>query len=65
MLNISPVKLEFGAITAIIGENGAGKSTLARCLTGLERKMNAQITIDDQSLNAKDLAKWYFKYSKM
>lgn len=61
VLNINPVKLEFGAITAIIGENGAGKSTLARCLTGLERKMNAQITIDDQSLNAKDLAKMVFQ----
>ncbi len=32
------LKLQKGAVTAVIGENGAGKSTLARVLCGLERK---------------------------
>ncbi|RIP37220.1 ATP-binding cassette domain-containing protein [Staphylococcus gallinarum] len=60
-LNIAPIKLNFGTVTAIVGDNGAGKSTFSRCLTGLERKMKAQITIDNQLLRSKDLSQMVFQ----
>jgi D-xylose transport system ATP-binding protein len=35
-----------GEITAIVGDNGAGKSTLIKCLTGVHRPDEGEITVD-------------------
>jgi ABC-type sugar transport system ATPase subunit len=35
-----------GEITAIVGDNGAGKSTLIKCLTGVHKPDEGEITID-------------------
>ena len=35
-----------GHVVAVIGHNGAGKSTFLRCLSGLERKVDAEIKLD-------------------
>ena len=35
-----------GEITALVGDNGAGKSTLVRCMSGVHRPDDGQITFD-------------------
>ena len=39
--------LRRGEITALVGDNGAGKSTLVRCICGIHRPDQGQITFDD------------------
>jgi simple sugar transport system ATP-binding protein len=38
--------LRRGEITALVGDNGAGKSTLVRCISGIHRPDEGQITFD-------------------
>jgi ATP-binding cassette subfamily B protein/ATP-binding cassette subfamily C protein len=44
---------------AIVGENGAGKSTLIKLISGLYAPTNGDITVDDQSLEAINVAEWH------
>jgi len=37
-----------GRITLLLGKSGAGKTTLLRCLAGLEKNFDGQITLDNQ-----------------
>ncbi len=46
-LNINFVK---GQVTVIIGPSGSGKSTLLRCLNGLEKPTNGEITVEGETL---------------
>jgi simple sugar transport system ATP-binding protein len=38
--------LRRGEITALVGDNGAGKCTLVRCLSGIHKPDDGQITFD-------------------
>jgi len=38
--------LRGGEITALVGDNGAGKSTLVRCMSGIHRPDDGEITFD-------------------
>ena len=39
-----------GSVYGLVGPNGAGKSTLIRCLTGIYRQDEGELTIDGQSV---------------
>jgi len=39
-----------GHSVALVGESGSGKTTLARCIAGLHRKYNGELTFRDQQL---------------
>ena len=41
------VRLQPGAITALLGPSGAGKTTLLKCLAGLEQPNSGQLSVDD------------------
>lgn len=56
--NIS-LSVERGQHIAIVGENGAGKSTLVKIITGLYQPTTGSIMLDDQPLQAFDIASWH------
>jgi branched-chain amino acid transport system ATP-binding protein len=41
-----------GEVVTLVGRNGAGKTTLLRCLMGLHRQYNGQITLDGRRIDA-------------
>lgn len=53
VLNVPHLDLVPGQVHAVLGPNGAGKSSLLAALSGLERSVAAQV-----SLNGRVLAKW-------
>lgn len=44
------IRIENGALTALIGRNGAGKSTILRCISGLNNRYTGKIQIDGESI---------------
>ena len=44
-IRIQDQSFEAGKVTAIIGHNGAGKSTFLRCLSGLQKHTDANVTL--------------------
>lgn len=47
---------EKGQVTVIIGPSGSGKSTLLRCLNGLEKPTNGEITVEGEILGLTEKA---------
>lgn len=47
---------EKGQVTVIIGPSGSGKSTLLRCLNGLEKPTNGEITVEGEILGRTEKA---------
>lgn len=45
-IDVKGVAFRAGAIVGVVGDNGAGKSTFARCLCGLEKRCDDDISID-------------------
>lgn len=58
VLNKLSLEVHQGEVVAIIGSSGSGKSTLLRCIAGLEKIQEGDITIHDKSL--KNLHKGYY-----
>ncbi|HAP3441595.1 TPA: ABC transporter ATP-binding protein [Streptococcus pyogenes] len=46
-----------GEILGIIGKNGVGKTTLIRCIAGLHKQSEGQISLDGKVLNSKERQK--------
>lgn len=44
LLHVESLTIPRGAVVAVLGNNGAGKTTLARCICGLEKKMQGAFT---------------------
>jgi branched-chain amino acid transport system ATP-binding protein len=44
--------IDHGEVVTLVGRNGAGKTTLLRCLMGLHRQYNGQITLDGRRIDA-------------
>ncbi len=44
-------------VTAILGDNGAGKTTLAKLLTGINKKIQGNISINNKEIDKKILVK--------
>ncbi len=44
------LKVHRGSVHALVGENGAGKSTLMKCLFGIYRKDEGQISLDGEEI---------------
>lgn len=49
--------LKSGEILGIMGNNGVGKTTLIRCIAGLHRQSEGQITLNGKTLNSKERQK--------
>lgn len=45
-IDVKGAAFRAGAIVGVVGDNGAGKSTFARCLCGLEKRCDDDISID-------------------
>lgn len=46
------VRVNAGAIAALVGPNGAGKTTLMRCIAALDRPYSGSVKIDGRDVNA-------------
>jgi iron complex transport system ATP-binding protein len=46
------LKLAEGQLISLVGANGIGKSTLLRTLTGIQKPLNGQVTLNDKSIFA-------------
>lgn len=57
ILDVESLQVPKGMVIAILGNCGAGKSTLARCLCGLEKKVEGTIVIDGKTILPKDRIK--------
>lgn len=53
------LSLEYGKVTALLGDNGAGKSTLVKCLSGVYQPDDGSISIDGEvrSISNPDVAR--------
>lgn len=45
-IDVEGVRFRAGSVVGVIGDNGAGKSTFARCLCGLEKRCDDDVTIE-------------------
>ena len=53
-LDHAQLKLRPGTVHALMGENGAGKSTLMKCMFGIYKMDEGEITYEGQKVNIKD-----------
>jgi polar amino acid transport system ATP-binding protein len=60
-LNSVSLELASNTVTVICGPSGSGKSTLLRCINGLERVQEGDITVNGQSLNEASLKSSAFR----
>jgi neutral amino acid transport system ATP-binding protein len=56
-VDVDPLEVERGAITALIGPNGAGKTTLFNLLTGFDKPSTGTWTFDGRSVSGTPAAK--------
>ena len=59
-LHVDALKLQKGAVTAVVGHNGAGKTTFLRCLTGLQKHCGGVLRDKDKSYTRKQRLKQCF-----
>lgn len=52
-IDISQIKVPYGAIVGILGYNGAGKSTLAKAICGLEKRTKGYLNYKGNKIPAK------------
>lgn len=57
ILDVEDLRMPKGAVIAILGDCGAGKSTLARCICGLEKKVEGTVAINGKIISPKDRIK--------
>ncbi|MCY6959817.1 ABC transporter ATP-binding protein [Clostridium brassicae] len=50
ILNNINIDIEKGSIFGVIGENGVGKTTLIKCMLGIYKQDEGEITVDGQSI---------------
>ncbi|ELP66758.1 ABC transporter ATP-binding protein [Streptomyces turgidiscabies] len=50
VLRVPELVLRTGECLAVVGRSGSGKTTLARCLAGLHRDYDGQVTLDGSTL---------------
>lgn len=53
-IDVEGIVFHQGAIIGVIGDNGAGKSTFARCLCGLEKRCDDDISFDGRRMRASE-----------
>ena len=49
-IQIQNLSFKTGSVTAVIGHNGAGKSTFLRCLSGLQKHTDAELTLSGKKI---------------
>lgn len=52
------LEIHKGEVVVLLGPSGCGKSTFLRCLNGLEKIQNGQISLDDQVITENE-TEWY------
>jgi oligopeptide transport system ATP-binding protein len=48
------IKLEYGKTLGLVGESGSGKTTIGRCIVGIERPTEGEVSYRGTNINAKN-----------